>query len=141
MINDINGKIEVKIIDFGLCDRIIKDGQHVPEKADQCAKGSYAYMSRASHEGMTLSRKDDWETLCYVIYALVNGELPWQRETNGKRMLKMKKDFVEKHKWIGLPKIFEQYADIIFNLGFTDVPSPLNLISILLQMNSTYYSF
>ena len=80
MINEVEGRIEVKIIDFGLCDRIIKDGEHIPENSNQGIKGSYVYMSRAAQERKTLSRKDDWETLCYVIFALVNGELPWWRE-------------------------------------------------------------
>jgi casein kinase 1 len=35
-------------------------------------------MSRASHQGKRLSRRDDWESVIYVIIMLVNGHLPWQ---------------------------------------------------------------
>ena len=53
----------------------------------------------------------------------------------------MKHDFVNNQEWSGLPKVFKQYTSIIFNLQFKEVPNPVQLISILLQMNSSYYDF
>lgn len=141
MILEVDGLIEVKIIDFGLCDRIIKDGQHVEAKGDDGVKGTYVYMSRAAHEGARLSRRDDWESLCYVIFALVNGELPWHWETDKDKMRRMKEEFVQKQQWVGMPEIFKKYTDMIFKLGFKDQPKHMELISILLRMNSSYYEF
>ena len=92
MIDEQDDHLEVQIIDFGLCDKIMKDGEHVEMKQDG-PRGTYIYMSRAAMEGKTLSRRDDWESLCYVIYALVNGALPWQSEQDLQKMLKMKQVF------------------------------------------------
>lgn len=73
------GQYYVKFIDFGLIDQIYTgDGEHVEEREGVGAKGTLNYMSRAAHEGKRLSRRDDWESIVYVIIMLVNGHLPWQ---------------------------------------------------------------
>jgi hypothetical protein len=36
------------------------------------------YASISAHEGKTLGRKDDIESLVYVIIYLLKGKLPWQ---------------------------------------------------------------
>lgn len=141
MILENEGRLEVKIIDFGLCYKIIRDGKHIEEKANQDVRGTYVYMSRRAHQGNTLSRRDDWESLCYVIYALVNGELPWHYESDKNQMLQMKEDFALNQQWAGMPTIFKKYSEIIFKLDFTEQPDPIKLVSILMQMNSSYYDF
>lgn len=80
MINEHNDTKTVLIIDFGLCDKIIKNGKHVEHKLDQGLRGTYIYMSRNAMRGESQSRRDDWESLCYVIYELINKELPWHWE-------------------------------------------------------------
>ena len=143
MVLDKDGRLEVKIIDFGLCERIIKDGQHVHERTDQGVKGTYCYMSRAAHSRRSMSRRDDWESLCYVIYALIIGQLPWLWVKDKSKMHQMKEEFVKNKGWnnTATPEIFTEYNDIIFSLGFEQEPNPVTLVSILMQMNSSYYSF
>ena len=138
MVLEENGRIEVYIIDFGLCQKVIRDGEHV-EMSNDGPRGTYVYMSRAAQEGKTLSRRDDWESLVYVIIVLINGELPWHRETDLKKMLEMKKEFAIKQQWRGLPEVFKKFTEQIFTLGFTEQPDFVNLFSTLTQMQSSHF--
>jgi hypothetical protein len=36
-------------------------------------------MSVNSHKGLDLAKRDDIETLCYVLMFLIDGNLPWQK--------------------------------------------------------------
>jgi hypothetical protein len=58
---------------------------------------SRVYLSRTAHneekKGCRLRKRDDWESLSFVIYALIWGQLPWH-EKNEEEMLEMKKMFV-----------------------------------------------
>lgn len=40
-------------------------------------KGTMNYMSVRCHEGKKLSRKDDLESIVYIIVIMCNGYLPW----------------------------------------------------------------
>lgn len=76
MVDTEGGKKALKIIDFGLIEPVIVNGKHVEPKKDDPVKGTWNYMSRRAHQRQTMSRRDDWETLCFVIYAMV-AKLPW----------------------------------------------------------------
>ena len=85
------------LIDFGLSKKYMTDrGKHVVMKRDQPFIGSPGYASCASHEGVTLSRKDDIESLFYTLVFLIKGDLPWYyiknpKHTKEQRMEEMKK--------------------------------------------------
>lgn len=134
-----NGEIEVLMIDFGLCSKIIRDGDHIEQRENEGIRGTLIYMSRNAMEGRTQSRKDDWESLIYVIYSLINGSLPWHYEQDRDKMLKMKNDFVAKQQWEGLPDIFKKYSEAIYALSFKQVPDVTQLISFLMQIDFSYY--
>ena len=68
------------LIDFGLAKRYIcpKTGNHIPKKLDKGMIGSMDYMSLNAHMGLEQSRRDDLESLGYImIYLLNGGKLPW----------------------------------------------------------------
>lgn len=113
MVNDQNGRLEVKLIDFGLIHQIIgEDGRHVINEENVGVKGTFVYMSRAAHQGKKLSRRDDLESLCYVIRALVFGSLPWHKEDKD-TMLKMKTEWFDNENYLlcqGLPEIFKKFV-------------------------------
>lgn len=69
----------VYVIDFGLCKRVLHaDGSHIPERTDKPLIGTPQYAAIRAHFGGELSRRDDVESLAYVLAYLAKGSLPWQ---------------------------------------------------------------
>ena len=90
------GKKEYKdvlyLIDFGLSKRFIdsKSGEHVKYKNNHRLNGTARFASVHALEGYELSRRDDLESLCYVLIYLLKGSLPWTRIKNKNKYEKYK---------------------------------------------------
>ena len=70
------------IIDFGLSKRY-KDkntGQHIPYRENRHLVGTARYASINAHLGIEQSRRDDIESIGYVLVYLAFGRLPWQNK-------------------------------------------------------------
>ena len=73
---------DLYLIDFGLSRSYICDDKHV-DMRERCSPiGSINYMSINVHKGYTPSRRDDLESIVYILYYLWKGELPWFFHTN-----------------------------------------------------------
>ena len=73
----------VYIVDFGLSRKFIDEKRyHLPMKRNQGIRGTLSFISMNTHSGMTMSRRDDIESLAYVTMYLVKGILPWDRPKN-----------------------------------------------------------
>jgi serine/threonine protein kinase len=71
---------QVHLIDFGLCKRVIaEDGRHIPQRTDKALVGTPEFASLGAHTGCELSRRDDIESLVYVLVYLSSKTLPWDR--------------------------------------------------------------
>ena len=74
-----NGKIY--LIDFGLATYFNSyDGrniEHKPLKSGIPVIGSYKYCSKNMHKGFLPSRRDDIESMLYVLIYIINGTIPW----------------------------------------------------------------
>jgi serine/threonine protein kinase len=70
----------VHMIDFGLSKpyRDRRTYAHIPYKEGKKLTGTARYASMATHAGLEQSRRDDIETLFYVIIYFLKGFLPWQ---------------------------------------------------------------
>ena len=67
------------LIDYGLAKRLINpDGSHVERRDDKALVGTPQYAALHAHLGEELSRRDDLESLVYVLVYLSTGTLPWQ---------------------------------------------------------------
>mmetsp|Transcript_27303 Transcript_27303/g.20438 ORF Transcript_27303/g.20438 Transcript_27303/m.20438 type:complete len:135 (+) Transcript_27303:419-823(+) len=69
----------VHLIDFGLAKRY-RDGkthQHIPYKENKNLTGTARYASVNAHLGIEQSRRDDLESIGYILVYFANGSLPW----------------------------------------------------------------
>ena len=74
------------IVDFGLskCFRN-SDGTHIPYRSGKSLTGTPRYASIHCHQGVEQSRRDDMESIIYVLIYLACGKLPWQNLRRKKR--------------------------------------------------------
>ena len=66
------------LIDFGLCKKIIFENKHNQIKKTSGIIGSKNYMSINSHNHIELSRRDDLESLGYMLIYFYLGTLSWE---------------------------------------------------------------
>lgn len=71
------------LIDFGLSKYVRNpDGTHIPDRTGKHLTGTPRYASIGNHKGREQGRRDDIESLGYVLLYLLQGSLPWQHLTD-----------------------------------------------------------
>jgi casein kinase I homolog HRR25 len=120
---------DVYIISFGLANKYRDKGTHLHiafQSHYNILTGTTLYASLNAHRGVEQSRRDDLESLAYVLIYLLCGSLPWygaktSTQTQRDRIAKMKLDGLSNF-LTELPNEFLMFLDYARALGFEDKP-------------------
>ena len=140
-----NEKI-VYMIDFGLSRHYLieKTQQHIPMKSDRAIVGTLRYISMNCHEGLEVSRRDDLESLAYMMIHFVIGELPWmgiKAKSLGekyKRVYEKKQETVPDEITKILPDEMKSFLNHILELEFEQKPNYDYLSGLIKSLKSKY---
>ncbi|KAJ3480353.1 hypothetical protein NLI96_g8406 [Meripilus lineatus] len=120
----------VNVIDFGLAKKFRdpRTGLHIPYRQDEYhGVGTSLFAAINTHLGMECSRRDDLESLAYMLIYFMRGTLPWrklkgQSTTETWDLIKAKKIETASLLTIGLPPEFEIFYTYVRGLEFGDLP-------------------
>lgn len=128
-------------IDFGLSKSYTrKNGNHIQETNNHKFVGTARYASINAHKGISQSRRDDLESLGYLLVFFYKGKLPWQgiqTKDKAKRlsMIRDKKMSITREALCkGLPKEFKVYFEYIDSLEFEEKPKYSSLIKLFTDL-------
>ena len=121
----------IYILDFGLAKRYRDEHTHIhiPLKENRNLTGTARYASCNAHNGLEQSRRDDMESIAYVILYFFKGKLPWQglkcKDKNEKyaKIKEMKMSMTPEKLCEGFPIEFAKYLAEVKKLGFEEEPA------------------
>jgi serine/threonine protein kinase len=113
----------VHLIDFGLSKEFRDPNTHVhiPYSKDRGLTGTATFASINSHLGMELGRRDDLESLAYILFYFFWGCLPWQG-LGEEDMLESKRSIMEHNLFHKLPVEFRTFLEHCHSLTFDGKP-------------------
>lgn len=121
---------QVNVIDFGLAKKFRdpKTHLHIPYKENKNLTGTARYASINTHLGVEQSRRDDLESLGYVMMYFCRGSLPWQglkaatKKQKYDRIMEKKMTTPTEVLTRGFPNEFAIYLNYTRSLRFDDKP-------------------
>ena len=121
---------QLYLIDFGLAKqyRSPETLQQKPMQKNKKLTGTARYASINALKGYDQSRRDDMESIGYVLAYLIRGNLPWQgilvktKEEKYSKILYRKQNITSDNLFLGCPKEFSTFIEYCKNLGYEEEP-------------------
>jgi len=137
-----NMKDKIYLVDFGLSQqyRDEKTGNHRGKQLSCPLVGTPRYCSLNHHRGITISRRDDFESLAYLLLFLAKGSLPWQiskaktLSTSLDQIYETKKSIPPIALCEGLPCGFCDFLESIRGLRYNEEPNYESYIKLFQTM-------
>ena len=134
----------IYLCDFGLAKRFRdkRTGMHIPYKDGKKFTGTLTYASIYTHMGIEQSRRDDLESLAYILIYFCKGTLPWKslkaknRSEKQSKILSKKINTKNEELCSELPQEFSTFLQSIRDLHFEQKPDYDFLRGLLKKMNS-----
>lgn len=132
----------IYLIDFGLAKKYMssRTGKHVKFAINKKWSGTSRFASANSLRGVVQSRRDDLESLCYILLFIMKGNLPWDNvfgyNENEDILLiyKIKKFMKPELLFLNLQKEIIEFFKYCKNLDFEQKPDYAYLRSLLLDI-------
>ena len=131
------------LVDYGIS-KVYKDvnGTHIPYRDKKSFIGTTRYASISAHSGIEISRKDDLESLIYVLVFLYKGNLPWQNlkvseNEKTKKVGEMKLKLSSEEICKDMPEEFVKFLNYVKNLSFKQNPDYIFLKGLISKIAYT----
>merc|ERR1712226_401748 len=105
-----------------------KNDEHIPYREDKSLTGTARYASVNAHLGVEQSRRDDLESIGYMMIYFCRGQLPWQgiqadtKEEKYHKIMQSKRATSIESLCEGMPPVFLSYMNYCRALRFDDKP-------------------
>ena len=137
---------KIYLIDFGLAKKYysVSKGQHIKFITGKHLIGTARYCGRNAHRGYEQGRRDDIESIGYVLMYFLLGVLPWQGLKCKKNEDQFEKIAQKKYSTPfevltdGQPEEFLLYFKHVENLNFEDQPNYVYLIGLFQNIIDKY---
>ena len=114
---------QIFLVDFGFCKNYIINNEHRPMKNTYNMVGSKNYASINSHKCIELSRRDDLESLGYILLFLHNGFLEWNHINNEEEILTIKENIIYKTRDINYPDVLLEFIKHVRFIKYNEQPN------------------
>ena len=144
-----NNNFNIYLLDFGLSKNFCNkdNGHHIELVKNKSLVGSMRYASIRNHKGYEQSRRDELESLSYILlYFLKGGKLPWNglpisnKEEKSKQICQVKSNIDLEELCEGVPEEYRILISYSRKLKFDTEPNYNYLINLFqkLLINSGY---
>ena len=137
----------IYLIDFGLSKIINNDKKNqflLNIKSEKIVIGTVRYISMNAHLGNEQYKKDDLESLAYMLIFFIKGELPWQNLKAKSRKEKYTKIYQKKKHTVNselcnfLPDEIKNFVSYILNLNQKQNPDYSKLMNLISNLMKKY---